>query len=344
MTKGILLVNLGTPDSPSVGDVRKYLAQFLMDPRVIDMAPIARLLLVRGIIVPFRAPRSAKLYQHVWDPERGSPLLYWSRLQQKQLSEDLGPGYVVELAMRYQNPSLENALQSLRQKGVDSIRVIPMFPQYASATSGSVIARVMEIISRWPVIIPVSFAGAFYDHPLLARAFAAKAAHINHADHDHVLFSFHGLPLRQLQRTEAGGHYCGKAPGCCQTIDYRNKHCYAAQCHRTAALIAAELAIPESKYTVCFQSRLGKAEWLRPYATAVIRDLAAAGTKRLLVFSPSFVTDCLETTVEIGKEYQELFRREGGEELQLVEGLNGSPQLAELLTALALEQPEYSMA
>jgi ferrochelatase len=315
-----------------------------MDPRVIDIAPLARLLLVRGIIVPFRGPRSAKLYRDIWDQDHGSPLLHWSRLQQKQLAENLGSEYVVELAMRYQNPSLENALENLRRKGVDSIRVIPMFPQYASATTGSVIARVMELIRRWPVILPVTFTGAFYDHPLLVKAFAAKARAYRQEDHDHVLFSFHGLPLRQLQQADPQGHHCGQKPGCCNSIGPENKHCYAAQCHRTAALVAAELGIPASKYTVCFQSRLGKAEWIRPYATTVISGLAAARTERLLVFSPSFVTDCLETIEEIGKEYLEYFRKEGGKELQLVEGLNDSALFADLLTLLAIDQAEFSMA
>lgn len=176
MLKGILLVNLGTPDSPATADVRKYLAEFLMDKRVIDIHPFLRFLLVRGLIVPFRAPRSAKLYRQIWDKQTGSPLLHFSKMQQQLLKMELGSGYVVELAMRYQYPSIELGLQKLREAGAESLQVIPLFPQYASATSGSVMAEVMRVLRSWPNIPPVTINGPFYDQPWFIRGFAANAA------------------------------------------------------------------------------------------------------------------------------------------------------------------------
>jgi len=324
MSKGILLVNLGTPDSPSVADVRKYLAEFLMDGRVIDIHPFLRFLLVRGIIVPFRAPKSARLYQEIWDPQTGSPLLYNSRLQQELLQQELGDEYVVELAMRYQQPSIADGLAKLKAATADEIQIIPLFPQYASATNGSVIAEVMRVIRTWHTIPPVTISGPFYNHRLFIRAFAAKARRHDLADYDHTLFSFHGLPLSHLRDCAGSGKCGGHDAGCCQQINSQNKLCYAAQCHESARLIAAELQLNTSEFTICFQSRLGKQEWIQPYTSTVIQQLAAAGKKSLLVLCPAFISDCLETIQEIGAEYRDEFIAAGGEQLQLVESLNDS--------------------
>lgn len=326
MRKGILLVNLGTPDSPATADVRKYLAEFLMDKRVIDIHPFLRFLLVRGVIVPFRAPKSASLYRQIWDKQTGSPLLHYSQLQQQLLQFELSNDYVVELAMRYRYPSIEQGLLKLQQAGVASIQVIPLFPQYASATTGSVIEEVMRVLSNWHFIPPVSIGGAFYDQPLFVRGFVANAAKYHPENFDHVLFSFHGLPERQLQA-------CGKKHdrNCCQLLTQTNRNCYAGQCHETARLIARELSLAPENYTVCFQSRLGRQEWIKPYTSSVIARLAAAGKKRLLVLCPAFVADCLETIHEIASEYRDEFIAAGGESLQLVESLNGSPYFTETL-------------
>lgn len=324
MRKGILLVNLGTPDSPAVADVRKYLAEFLMDERVIDIHPFLRLLLVRGIIVPFRGPRSAKLYRQIWNFQTGSPLKHYSRLQQQLLQAELGEDYVVEVGMRYQTPSIEAALNKLQAAGVDSIHVIPLFPQYASATTGSVMAEVMRRLSRWAVIPPLTLTGAFYDHPMFIQAFAANISRYDLSGFDHILFSFHGLPVRQLQSCNSNGHRCGQE-SCCDRLTPQNQHCYAAQCHETARFIAQEISLKATDYTVCFQSRLGKQEWIRPYTSSVIRDLAASGKKRVLVVCPAFVADCLETIQEIAVECREEFIQAGGSDLLLVESLNDSP-------------------
>jgi len=331
--KGILLVNLGTPDSTATADVKKYLDQFLMDERVIDIPKLNRTLLVKGIIVPFRSPKTAKLYREIWS-ENGSPLLYYSKLQAKMLQERLGDEYHVELAMRYQSPSVASALANLKAGLVESIQVIPMFPQYASASSGSVIQLVMELVSKWPTVPPISFVNSFHDNELMIKVFAENARKHDVASYDHVLFSFHGLPERQLLKCDHTGSYCLKSADCCQTLNDTNKFCYSAQGHDTARLIAKELNLSKDKYTVCFQSRLGKEPWVQPYTTDVLKKLAGEGKKRLLVFSPAFVADCLETLYEITVEYHEEFKELGGEHVQLVESLNDSPVFIEALAGM----------
>ena len=322
---GVLLVNLGTPDGPETRDVRKYLNEFLMDPRVIDINPVSRALLVKGIIVPFRSPKSAKLYRKIWSEDTGSPLLYYSKLQREALQQRLGDEYQVELAMRYQSPSIESALDSLKAALVDSILVIPMFPQYASASTGSVIEKVMELIKTWPTVPPVAFINSFHDNAFMIEAFAANGRKYNPETYDHILFSFHGLPQRQLIKCDHSGNYCLKADNCCSTLNDTNKFCYSAQSYHTAKLIAEKLNLPEEKYTVCFQSRLGSDPWVQPYTTDVVARLAKEGKKRLLVFCPAFVADCLETVYEVTEEYGGEFKALGGEHVQLVESLNDSP-------------------
>jgi len=333
--KGILLVNLGTPDSPSTSDVRKYLKEFLMDGRVIDIHPIPRTLLVKGIIVPFRGPKSAKLYQKIWHDRLGSPLMHYSKLQQKLLQQRLGPGYQVELAMRYQNPSIELALNNLRSSGVSSIRVIALFPQYASASTGSVYQKVMAILGKWPVIPDVSFVNHFYDNELMIEAFADNGAACKPQGYDHVLFSFHGVPQRHLAKSGCTLNHCNGESHCCEHLTGKNEFCYAAQCYQTARLIAERLGLLKTEYSVSFQSRLGNDPWIQPYTSQTITDLARAGKKRVLVFCPAFVSDCLETIYEIQVEGQETFLNAGGELLQLVPSLNDSPVWIEALSGLA---------
>lgn len=333
--KGVLLVNLGTPDSPEVKDVRKYLDQFLMDERVIDINAFKRTLLVKGIIVPFRSPKTSKLYKEIWD-ENGSPLLYYSKIQAALVQEQLGDEYQVELAMRYQNPSISSALDRMKAGLVESIRVIPLFPQYASASTGSVIQLVMEQLSKWPTIPPVDFVSSFHDNELMIETFADRARKHQPETFDHILFSFHGLPERQLLKCDHTGSYCLKKDNCCESLNDINKMCYSAQGHDTARLIAEKLNISRTDYTVCFQSRLGKEPWVQPYTTDVLKKLAAEGKKRLLVFSPAFVADCLETLYEISVEYHEEFRALGGEHVQLVESLNDDPRFIKALVDMAI--------
>jgi ferrochelatase len=329
--KGILLVNLGTPDSPSTADVRKYLNEFLMDPRVIDVGAALRTFLVKGIIVPFRSPKSAKLYQQIWDKETGSPLLHYSKLQHAALQQRLGDEYQVELAMRYQTPSIASALHRLKEALVSDIMVIPLFPQYASASTGSVHDKVMEIVKTWQTIPNISFINSFHDDDLMIATFANNALKYKPETYDHILFSFHGLPQRQIKKCDHTHSYCLQVDGCCDTLNDTNKFCYSAQSYDTARLIAEKLNLPKEKYTVCFQSRLGNDPWVQPYTSKVVEQLAKEGKKRLLVFCPAFVADCLETVYEVTEEYGGEFRALGGEHVQLVESLNDSPMFIDAL-------------
>ncbi len=317
----VLLINLGTPDSPSVSDVRSYLSQFLNDPRVIDIPWLFRKILVNLIIVPFRAPKSAKVYQQLWT-ENGSPLLFHSEKARDLLQEQLGDTHDVYLAMRYKNPSIPDVLEQIRKKNYRRIVVLPMFPQYASATTGSANDEVMRVLRKWWVIPEVRMISQYYDHPLYLDAFADRARKYNIDEYQHVLFSYHGLPERQVDKVYDDG-VCADH-NCESEITEENKFCYKATCYATSRLLAERLGIPAEKYTVCFQSRLDK-KWLTPFSDAVVEDCARKGMKKILVLSPAFTADCLETIIEIGEEYQELFHSLGGEKVQLVESLNDHP-------------------
>ncbi len=329
--KGILLVNLGTPDSPQTADVRSYLKEFLLDPRVIDIPALPRNLLVRGIIAPFRAPKSAATYQKIWT-DAGSPLLVHSRNLANKVQKFLGNDYVVELAMRYKNPGIANGLSALRAAQCSSITVVPLFPQYASATSGSVVEAVMKIVGTWQSIPEIHFTGSFYAHPKCIAAMAELGRKYLADHYDHVLFSYHGIPERQIYKA-ADGNAC-LTNGCCDTLHAGNALCYRAQCFHTTRLLAETLGIEKDRYTTCFQSRLGKTPWIQPYSSDTIERLAKEGKKRLLVFSPAFVADCLETIYEIGVEYDEEFRHMGGEKVQLVESLNDHDLFVECIADL----------
>ncbi|HXC05869.1 MAG TPA: ferrochelatase [Bacteroidia bacterium] len=324
MKTGVLLINLGTPDSPSTKDVRKYLTEFLNDPRVIDINPIGRFLLVNGIIVPFRAPKSAKLYQHIWTKE-GSPLLIYGNKVKKSLQEALGNEFVVDLGMRYGKPTIAEALDRLRKAQVSRIILIPLYPQYASSSTGSSVEKALGLIKGWEVTPSLEIISYFYNQPKFLDAWVEVARKYNMADYDHVLFSYHGLPERHINKSSEhyGGGMCNLG-SCCDEIKPGNLYCYRASCLATTRALVQRLGIPEGKYTSSFQSRLND-KWIKPYSDKVLEEKAKAGVKRILVFSPAFVADCLETLYEIGTEYNELFRKHGGEKVQLVESLNEHP-------------------
>lgn len=318
---GVLLINLGTPDSPSVGHVRSYLSQFLNDPRVIDIPWLLRKMLVNLIIVPFRAPKSAKIYQKLWT-ENGSPLLYYSERAKDLLQQQLGETHQVHLAMRYKNPSISDVLEVMRKKNYERIIVVTMFPQYASASTGSALEEVMRVVSKWWVIPELKFVSQYFDHPAYIEAFAERGRKYNINEYDHVLFSYHGLPERQVDKVYDNGLCSGH--NCEHEVTEENRYCYKATCYATTRLLAAALNIPQEKYTVCFQSRLDQ-KWLKPFSDEVVRQCGDKGMKKILVFSPAFTADCLETIIEIGDEYQEIFTEHGGEKVQLVESLNDHP-------------------
>jgi protoporphyrin/coproporphyrin ferrochelatase len=328
----VLLVNVGTPDSPSVGHVRRYLFQFLNDRRVIDLPLIPQKLLVNGIIVPFRAPKSSKLYRALWTPE-GSPLLVISRSLQRKLQTSLGESHVVFLAMRYAKPNLKEVLETIREKGFKKLVVAPLFPHYASSTTGTVVQRVMEIVKNWYVIPEIRFIGQFYDHPKFLEAFCSRALKYNFSEYDHILFSYHGLPNSQVNKTHPGTD--AKSCTCTTEFPEHGRFCYKATCYETTRLLAAKLGLDTKKYSTAFQSRLTN-NWLEPFSDEVIIGKAKDGAKKILVLAPAFVTDCLETKHEIGVEYQELFEEHGGEKVDLVESLNDQPLWVELLSELVM--------
>lgn len=332
-TTAVLLVNLGTPDSPSVGDVRPYLSQFLNDPRVIDVPWLARKILVNVIIVPFRAPKSAKVYKKLWTPN-GSPLLYYSQRMKDLLQQQLPDGYDVYLAMRYKNPSIHSVMEAIKRKNYSSLIVLPLFPQYASATTGSVHEEIMSIIKSWWVIPEVKLISQYYDHPDFIEAFVQRGKQYNFSEYEHILFSYHGLPERQVDKAHPNGH-CSDA--CRSEINDENKFCYKATCYATTRMLAEKLGIAQEKYTVCFQSRLDE-KWLTPFSDEVVKQCAEKGMNKILVFSPAFTADCLETIVEIGDEYQEIFEEHGGEKVQLVESLNDHPLWIKCLKQLVLDK------
>ncbi len=333
--KGILLINLGTPDSPSVPDVRKYLREFLMDPRVIDINAVGRTLLVKGIIAPFRGPKSAKSYKAIWT-DKGSPLMVYGLRVKELLQQKMGDAYHVDLAMRYQSPSIESVLNDFYKRKIFDIKVIPLFPQYASATTGSVHEKVMDIISKWQIVPKIEFVNSYYNHPMMIDAFAEQGKALLKDSYDHVLFSFHGLPVRQLINTDPSGAHCQKVGKCCEEITENNQFCYSAQCYQTAFAIAKKLGLEKSQFSISFQSRLGRDPWIQPYTSKVIEELAHQGKKRVLVFCPAFVADCLETIYEIAEEYQLEFEAVGGEKIQLVPGLNDHPMWIDALENIAL--------
>lgn len=318
----VLLIQLGTPDSPKTSDVRRYLSEFLNDPRVIDLPWLARKLLVNGIIVPFRAPKSAKIYKELWDRGKGqSPLLVHTQKVQEKLKVRLKSSNVdVYMAMRYQNPSMADVMEEMRALHYDHVIVLPLFPQYASASSGSAIERAMKIMSTWWTTPEISIVNQFWDNSGYIDSIVERSKAFNLKDYDHILFSYHGLPEKHVDKVYEGDNLCSEAP--CETeINDKNSMCYKATSYATTRLIADKLGLKEEDYTVCFQSRLDK-KWLTPFSDKVVEEQGRRGAKKLLAFSPAFVADCLETVIEIGHEYQDIFEDHGGEKIQLVPSSN----------------------
>lgn len=325
---GVLLIQLGTPDSPKTSDVRRYLSEFLNDPRVIDLPWLGRKLLVNGIIVPFRAPKSAKVYKELWEFGNGvSPLITHTENVKNKLQIKLGESFEVFMAMRYQNPSMYDVLEQMRKRNFDRIILLPLFPQYASATTGSALDLAFKIIRKWWVVPEVIGVNQYWDNEGYIDSIVERSKEFDLNEYDHIMFSYHGLPDRHVDKVYEGSDLCADQPCETELNDY-NKFCYKATCYATSRILAAKLGIPEEKYTVCFQSRLDK-KWLTPFADAVVLERAKKGEKKILAFSPAFVADCLETIIEIGEEYQEIFEEHGGEKIQLVPSSNDHDRFIE---------------
>ena len=322
MSNGVLLVNLGSPDSPAVGDVRRYLGEFLMDGRVIDTPWLLRAFIVHGCILPFRPKQSAHAYQSIWTPE-GSPLVVTSRRVRAELQKRVE--VPVGLAMRYQNPSIDSAVQELARAGVTRLLLIPLFPHYAMSSYETAVERVRELVARRAPGMVLVVQPPYYDLPDYVAALLASAEDYLKQNHDHLLFSFHGVPERQIRKSDPTGHHCLGTPHCCTTKSPARATCYRAQCYKTAAEFVVHAGVPEGRHSVAFQSRLGRDPWLKPYTDFELVRLAREGRKRLLVICPSFVSDCLETLEEIGIRGRETFLSAGGKEFELIPCLNEHP-------------------
>jgi len=323
--KGLLLVNLGTPDAPTTAAVRRYLREFLSDRRVLDIAAPLRWALLELFILPSRPARSAEAYRKVWT-EAGSPLLVHSRNLATQLAEALGPEWAVELGMRYGNPSLDVALQKLAAAGTRSITLAPLYPQYASSSTGSTLERVQQLVGAAWNVPALRVVPPFFNHPAFLDAWVEVARPaLREARADHVLFSFHGLPERQVRKSDVSGRHCLQSPSCCDSPVAENQWCYRFQCFSTARSLTSRLGIPPEHSTVSFQSRLGRTPWLKPYTDLLLPQLVQKGVRRLAVVCPAFVADCLETEEEIGIRARADFLRAGGESLTLVPSLNAHP-------------------
>jgi ferrochelatase len=321
MSKGVLLVNLGSPTSPSVGDVRRYLNEFLMDGRVIDTPWLLRRLIV-GMILINRPKQSANAYRKIWTKE-GSPLILTSRRVQAGLHKQVG--IPVELAMRYQNPSIPDAVRELCERGVDELLLIPLFPHYAMSSYESAVIRVREVAAKIAPQMKVVVQPPYGDAPDYLEALAASAADYLQNGYDHLLFSFHGVPERQIKKSDPTGCHCLTVPNCCEVDSPAHATCYRAQCFRTVAGFVKCTGVPADKYSVSFQSRLGRKPWLKPYTDFELSRLAREGRKKLLVICPTFVSDCLETLEEVGIRGRETFLQAGGREFIRIPCLNEHP-------------------
>lgn len=330
---GLLLVNLGTPDAPRPREVRRYLREFLSDPRVLDVPALTRFLVLELLILPRRPRASAAAYAKIWGPE-GSPLLVHGRALAEKVQARLGDAAQVELAMRYGNPSIASALDRFERAGVSRLVVLPLYPQYSSAATGSTIEHVLRLAGeRWNTpylqVVP-----PFYDHPAYLEARAEVARPFLAPMPERVFMSFHGLPERQVRKSDPTGGHCLARPDCCVEVGARNRYCYRAQCHAAARLLAQRLGIPEERVTVCFQSRLGRTPWLRPQTDEVLAAEAQQGVRRAVII-PAFVADCLETLEELGIRGAEIWRANGGETLTVVPAVNAGDRFVEAVIEIA---------
>ena len=332
---GLLLVNVGTPDAPHAPEVRRYLREFLSDPRVLDLHPVGRWMLLNLLILPFRPRQSAEAYQQIWT-EEGSPLLINSQAFGKGLQEELGSSYAVEVCMRYGNPSIASALERLREKGVNRFIVFPLYPQYASSSTGTSLQEIFrQIGERWNVADVTTVAPFYADEGFIAAAAEMAQPITEQLQPDHHLFSFHGLPERHVRKSDETGRHCLQSEDCCDRIIDANRNCYRAQCFVTARMVAESMGLVEDQWSVAFQSRLGRTPWIQPYTDEVLLVLAREkGVKRLAVHCSAFVADCLETLEEIGIRAREDFLEAGGEELQLVPAVNASGAWVKAAAAL----------
>lgn len=336
--KGLLLINLGTPDAPEPDSVARYLKEFLMDKRVMDIPWIFRWLLVNWIIIPKRKFLSSEAYKTVWT-ERGSPLLYHLEDLSRAVEASLGEEFHVEIAMRYGNPSILDALKAFKEEDVSDIVVFPLYPQYAESTTRSSEEECLRQAERIGLRANIRFVPPFFDNESFIGSYVEQIERVwSQAKPDHLLLTFHGLPERHLRSTDpTGGTYCLKAKNCCDVVSEVNKRCYRAQCYATARAIAEKMGLKERQYSVSFQSRLGKSALIQPYTENRLRELPSSGIKKMAVVCPSFVSDCLETLEEIGERGKHEFLSKGGESYFVIPCLNSTERWVETVKHLALD-------
>ena len=333
MKKGILLLNLGSPDSPSVPDVRRYLAEFLMDPFVIDIPWLFRFLVIYGLVLPKRPQETAKGYSQVWTAE-GSPLLVYSRALKAAMDPVVSDATTdLYLAMRYGNPAIPDVLREMREDGVTDVVVVPLYPHYAMSSTGTAVRACETALKTLQWAPSMRVVPPFYKHPRYIAALTARISDsLSAKTWDHLLFSYHGLPERHLKKTDPTGAHCMRQPGCCHRPSVAHDTCYRHQVFETTRLVAAAMGLQSDQYSVSFQSRLGRDKWLEPFTDPHVAGLYESGVRHLAVVCPAFVADCLETIEEIGEVTREKFLHMGGESFTLVPCLNADP---EWVTALA---------
>lgn len=318
MSKGVLLVNLGSPDSTSEGDVRKYLGEFLMDPRVIDLPYLSRAFLVKGIILPTRPKRSAQAYRKIWTKE-GSPLIVHTRnlTDKVQAQVDIP----VLMAMRYGKPSISSAIEALDRQGVTELLLIPLYPQYAMSTIETISVLVHRILRKKYPHISLTEVPAFYHRPEYVKVLATSIKEY-YKEGEYLLFSYHGVPQRHIYKSDVTKEHCQLNDICCNTLSPAHQYCYRHQCHALSKAVAQELNLTSDHYSTSFQSRLGRDPWLTPYTDATLGQLAEQGIKHLAIVTPAFVADCLETLEEIAIEGKEQFLSHGGNTYNYIPCLN----------------------
>ncbi|MEO6330612.1 MAG: ferrochelatase [Ginsengibacter sp.] len=321
--RGVLLMNLGSPDSTKVSDVKKYLDEFLMDERVIDKSWLMRALLVKGIIVPFRAPKSAEAYKTIWTKE-GSPLVVMTRQLQQALQSLIEEP--VEIAMRYGNPTPEAAFEALlkTQPGLEEVIAVPLYPHYAMSSFETAVEYAKEIYQKKKYSFKLTFIKPFYNEPHYLHALSENIKPYLDKPYDQILFSYHGVPSRHIKKSDITGCHCLQAENCCEVASPAHDFCYRHQVITTTKAVAEQLQIPAPKYSISFQSRLGKG-WLEPFTDIRLEQLPNEGIKKLLVVCPAFVSDCLETLEEIAIRGKEIFMEAGGESYEMIPCLNIHP-------------------
>jgi len=327
--RGIILMNLGSPDSTEVKDVRRYLNEFLMDGRVIDVPYLLRLLIVKGFVVPFRAPKSAEAYSTIWTKE-GSPLVVLTKQLQTAMQQHVEEP--IEIAMRYGSPSPKEAFDNLLKQNpaIEEVIAIPLYPHYAMASYETAVEYAKEIYSTNNYSFKLSFIKPFYDEANYINAMVENMKPYLNEPYDHILFSYHGIPARHLKKVDPTGGHCMKANDCCNVNSAAHKTCYRHQCFETTRLVTQALNIPKEKFSISFQSRLGKG-WLEPFTDVRLEQMPKEGIKKLLIASPAFVSDCLETLEELEERGKETFIEAGGETYKMIPCLNVHPLWVETL-------------